>query len=335
MNLMDIYIDEVAKRLHKDKREEVKLKLKATIKDMLPQEYSESDLKGALKRLGSPVEVAASYRDTPRFVIHSNVYDQYIRTLTFVLPWAIVMTIIVQITNRVILSSGEEALLSTIISAIAMTIVAIFSVLFHVLLWATIIFIVIDRFGYDKISLPFMTNSKQWTPDDLVSIKTISQEKAIPRSDTMFSLVGIAIFSYVYWNANRLLGIYTTNEDGSLKFVMPVFNQGTLLLFAPSVLFCIIVSLALLFLKWRLGQWTMLIAIIHAVLQSIATIVFILIVIHPDILHSAALPYIAVITETTSAKVAFVIDKILLISIIIAVLANAFDIFQGFKKAKS
>lgn len=115
---------------------------------------------------------------------------------------------------------------------------------------------------------------------------------------------------------------------------MPIFNQTILQSFVPMVLLCIILSLTLTLLKWRAGQWTMLIAITNAILQSVGTIVFILIVIHPDFIHSASIPYIAAITETTSAKVAFTIDKILLVSMIIAVLANAFDIYQGFKKLK-
>ncbi|WP_341301011.1 hypothetical protein MHB44_22820 [Lysinibacillus sp. FSL H8-0500] len=335
MTLMDIYIDEVTKRLHKNKREEVRLELKASIEAMLPQEYSESEVKEALKKLGSPVEVAASYQETPRFFISANVYDQYIRTLKLAIPWAIFITIIVQIIEKVMLYTGEEALLSTVISAFAMTLVAIITVLFHVLFWITVIFIVIDRFGKDTIQLPFLKNTKQWTPDDLADIKIIPQAKIISLSEAISSLIGIAIFSFVYWNANRLLGIYTTNDNGSLKFVMPIFNQNILFLFAPIISFCILLSLILIFLKWRTGQWTILIAIMNALLQILGTIVFILIAIHPDLLHSAAIPYIATIIETSSAKVTFTIDKILLASIIIAVLANAFDIYQGFKKAKS
>ena len=115
---------------------------------------------------------------------------------------------------------------------------------------------------------------------------------------------------------------------------MPIFNQNILQSFIPMVLLCIILSLTLTLLKWRAGQWTMPIAITNALLQSVGTIVFILIAIHQDFIHSASIPYIAAITETTSAKVAFTIDKILLVSMIIAVLANVFDIYQGFKKRK-
>lgn len=51
MSLIDSYIHEVSKRLHKNKREDIKLELKATIEDMLPESYSESDVKDVLQNL--------------------------------------------------------------------------------------------------------------------------------------------------------------------------------------------------------------------------------------------------------------------------------------------
>ena len=334
MTLIDSYIHEVSKRLHKNKREKIKVELKATIEDMLPDHYSETEVKEVLRKLGSPVEVAASYQDTPHFLIGPENFEQYTRTIKLIIPWAVLITVIVQIIEKIVLYSGEEALLTTIITAFAGIVVDIIAVLFQILFWVTVIFIIKDRSGAEKISIPFLKDSKPWSPDDLVQIKRIPKDKIIPISDTIFSLLGILIFSFVYWNAYRLLGIYTTNDNGSLKFVMPIFNQTILQSFVPMVLLCIILSLTLTLLKWRAGQWTMLIAITNAILQSVGTIVFIIIAVHPDFIHSASIPYIAAITETTSAKVAFTIDKILLVSMIIAVLANAFDIYQGFKKAK-
>ena len=334
MTLIDAYINEVSKRLHKNKRDNIKLELKATIEDMLPEPYSEADMMEVLKKLGSPAKVAASYQDTPRFLIGPNVFDPYTRTIKIVFPWAILITVIAQVIQRIFLYSGEEALLSTIISAFAMTIVAIISVSFHVLFWITIFFIVIERTDTNKIQLlPFLNDPKEWTPESL-KIKTIPKDKLITLSDIIFSFLGIIIFTFVYWNANRLLGIYTTNGNGSLKFVMPIFNQNILQSYALFVVLCIILSLTLTFLKWRMGQWTMVIAIINALLQSAGTIVFILIAVHQDFIHSASIPYIAAIVESNTAKVSSVIDKILLASMIIAVLANAFDIYQGFRKAK-
>lgn len=334
MTLIDSYLHEVSKKLHKNtRREEILLDLKATIENMLPEQYSESDVKTVLQKLGNPVKIAASYQDTPRFLIGPEIFDQYIGTIKLVIPWAMFITIIIQVIEKIVLYSGEEALLTTIISTFAMIIVAMISVFFHVLFWITVVFIIVERSGSNKIQLPFL-NAKQWSPDDLVKMKNIPKDKVITLSETIFSLSGIIIFAFVYWNAYRLLGIYTTNDNGSLKFVMPFFNQNILQTFAPIVFLCIILSVVLTFVKWRSGQWTMPIAITNALLQGGGTIVFIALAMHQDFIHSASIPYIATITDTASAKVTFFIDKILLLGMITAVLVNAFDIYQGFRKAK-
>ncbi|MEY9977176.1 hypothetical protein ABH968_002122 [Lysinibacillus sp. RC79] len=334
MNLIDAYIHEVTKRISKDKRDKTSLELKSTIEDMLPEDYSESDIEDVLKKLGNPVEVAAKYQDTPRFLIGPKVFDTYIRTIKLVIPWAILITIIVQMIESIVLYNGEGALLTAIIKTISLTIANIISVIIYVLFWITVAFIVIERSEGNNIRIPLIKGHPTWTPDDLAKVKIIPKEKTISLNDNIFSFLGIAIFAFAYFNANRLLGIYTSHNKGGLKFVMPIFNQNVLLSFAPIILFCIVLSVALTCWKLKTGQWTMLIAVANALLQCTGVIVFILMAIHPDLIHSPAVPYIAAITETTSAKILFAIDRILFVSIAIAIIANAFDIYSGFKKAK-
>lgn len=334
MTLIDAYIHEVTKRISKEKRDKTSLELKSTIENMLPEDYSESDIKEVLKKLGNPVEVAANYQKTSRFIIGPEMFDTYIRTIKLVIPWAIIITIIVQMIESIVLYNGEGALLTAMIKTISITISHIISVIISVLFWITVAFIVIERSGGKNIQIPLIKNHPEWTPDDLAKVKIITKEKTISLHDNIFSLIGIAIFSFVYFNANHLLGIYTSHNKGGLKFIMPIFNQNVLLSFAPIVLCCIVLSVALTLWKWKTGQWTMLIAVANALLQCTGVIVFILLAIHPDLIHSPAIPYIAAITDTTSAKILVAIDRLLFVSIAIAIIANAFDIYSGFKKAR-
>jgi len=332
VTLIDAYIHEVTKRISKDKRDKTRLELKSTIEDMLSEDYSESAIKEVLKKLGNPVEVAASYQKTPRFIIGPEVFDTYIRTIKLVIPWAILLTIIVQMIESIVLYNGEGALLTAIIKTISITISHIISVIIYALFWITVAFIVIERSEGKNVRMPLI--KKEWTPDNLAKVKMIPKEKTISLNDNILSFLGIAIFSFAYFNANHLLGIYTSHNKGGLKFVMPIFNQDVLLSFAPIVLCCIILIVALTLWKLKAGQWTMLIAVTNALLQCTGVIVFILMAIHPDLIHSPAVPYIAAITGTTSAKILFAIDRILFVSIAIAIIANAFDIYNGFKKAR-
>ncbi len=52
MNLIDLYIQEVAKRLPEKNREDITLELRSTIDDMLPEDYNEEDVKSVLEKLG-------------------------------------------------------------------------------------------------------------------------------------------------------------------------------------------------------------------------------------------------------------------------------------------
>ncbi len=337
MNLIDIYIYEVTRRLPKKIRDDIRLELKSKIEDSLADTYSELEVKEVLLKLGDPAELAASYQDSSKHLIGPLVYDTYIRTIKLVIPWAIFITTLVQIIESIVFYTGEGALLSTIIKTIAITIATIISVLFHVLFWVTIAFIVIERTGnFDnfKVYMPFLKDPQQWTPDDLKKVKIIASDKNIPLNDIVFSFFGIAIFSVVYFKANHLIGIYTSDERAGLKFVMPIFNQDILRSYEPIILFCIVLSIGLTFYKWKVRQWTIPLAVINAFLQVATTIVFILMARQPDLIHGPAIPYIAAIMETTASKVAFSIDRILLVIIGISIVANSIDIVNRFKKAK-
>lgn len=337
VNMIEVYIYEVTRRLPKKIRADKGLELKSKIEGMLPDNYSELEVKEVLLKLGNPAALATSYQDTSTHLIGPEVYSTYIRTIKLVIPWAIFITILVQIIENTVLYTGEVALLTAIIKTFSITVANIISVLFHVLFWVTITFIVIERTGnFDNVKdhIPFLTDQQQWTPDDLNKVKIITHDKYIPLNDIVFSFLGIAIFSVVYFKANDLIGIYTSDERDGLTFVMPIFNQEILLFYKPIIVFCIVLSIALTFYKWKVSQWTIQIAVLNAFLQVVTTIVFILIARQPDLIHGPAIPYIAAILETTASKVAFSIDRILFVIIAISIVANGIDIFNRFKKAR-
>ena len=45
MNLIEVYIQEVTRRLPEKSREDIALELRSTIEDMLPDDYNEEDVK--------------------------------------------------------------------------------------------------------------------------------------------------------------------------------------------------------------------------------------------------------------------------------------------------
>lgn len=333
MDLIDAYIDEVIRRLAKNKRDAIKHELKSTIEEMLPDGYSESEVKEALLKLGDPAKLAASYQDGPNYLLGPQMYNSYVQTIKLIIPWAILITLIVHLVKSILFYPGDDSLLTTIISALVIAIANMFEVVIQVLFWVTITFIIMERYSGAKMYVPFRKESHDWTPDDLEK-STRRPQNHIPMSDIIFSLLGIAIFTFFYFNASHLIGIYSSDDRSGLRFVMPIFNQTILLSFKTIILCWIIMSIALTLYKWKVRKWTMPIAIISAALQCFGVIVFIVIAKQPDIIHSAAIPYIAAILETTSGKIMFSLDRILFVGIAITIVASVFDIYSGFKKVK-
>ncbi|MFJ5766989.1 hypothetical protein ACIP9C_16685 [Lysinibacillus sp. NPDC093210] len=334
MDLIDAYIYEVTRRIAKNKRNAIELELKSTIEDMLPDNYSELEVKEVLLKLGDPAKLAMNYQDRPKYLIGPELYDTYIQTIKLIIPWAILITLIVHLVSGIFSFPEQGIFLSTIIKAFSTTVASVIGVVLQVLFWVTVTFIIAERYGGTEMQIPFIRGSKKWTPEDLKKITAISKDNNIPLSDIIFSFLGIAFFSFIYFNASHLIGIYSSDDRIGLKFVMPIFNQDTLLSFKPFILSWIVLSFSLTLYKWKIRQWTMPIAIISALLHCFGTIVFIAMANQPDFIHSAAIPYMAAIMETTSAKIMVTLDRILLVCIAITILASAFDIYSGFKKAK-
>jgi crotonobetainyl-CoA:carnitine CoA-transferase CaiB-like acyl-CoA transferase len=63
VNLIEVYIGEVTRRLPESSRKDIALELKSTIEDMLPENPTEDEVKGVLNELGNPVQMANGFRD--------------------------------------------------------------------------------------------------------------------------------------------------------------------------------------------------------------------------------------------------------------------------------
>jgi len=78
MNLIDLYIYEVTRRLPEKNREDIALELRSTIEDMLPEHYKEEEVKAVLTKLGNPAILANSYRDQPMYLIVSKEFAKHL-----------------------------------------------------------------------------------------------------------------------------------------------------------------------------------------------------------------------------------------------------------------
>ena len=234
MDLIEVYIQEVTRRLPEKSRKDIALELRSTIEDMLPDHYAEEDVKKALEKLGNPASLASGYRDRPMHLIGPRYYDLYVTLLKMILPIAGVIALISMIASYFFTYNGDEAILTIIIEVFAKGIGVLVEVGLQVFFWLTLTFAILERSDKGKDMEPLTMNHSKWTPEDLKSVTYIPKKKEIPRGEVFCSLIWTAIWASCYVYANHLLGIYR-NEGNGLEFVTPALNQDVLMSYWPIV----------------------------------------------------------------------------------------------------
>ncbi|MFJ8244521.1 HAAS signaling domain-containing protein [Peribacillus asahii] len=325
MNLIDIYIQEVTRRLPEKSREDIALELRSTIEDMLSDDYSEEEVKEVLEKLGNPATLASGYRDQPMHLIGPRYFDVYVTLLKMILPIAAVISLISMIATYFMNYGGEEAVINVVLHIMGEGIWRIIEVSMQVFFWVTLVFAILERTDKGKDQDPLTTSLSKWTPDDLKNISYIPKKKTITKFEVFGGLMWTTIWATLYFYAEHLVGVYRGSETG-LEFVVPVLNHEVLLHYWPIVIVIIGLEVAFSLYKLMKGQWTKSIAIFNTAVQVIGTVVFIVIFSNPDLLHPKFLAYITDFKQLEKWAVGGVIS--------IFIISAAIAVFDGFRKAK-
>lgn len=327
MNLIDLYIGEVTRRLPEKNRQDIALELHSAIEDMLPENPSEQDVKAVLAEMGNPAVLASGYRDRPMHLIGPRYFDLYISLLKLILPIAIAVTLIVVIIVAIFTNSGETTIMDAVVSLIGDAIGASINAAMQVFFWLTLVIALIERADRSSSQAPLTMNSKEWTPDDLEEVVYIPKEKAISKFEIAGSLIWTVIWTVGYFNADRLVGVYHNRGEG-LEFAAPTFNQDVLLSYWPLVLLMVVLEIALAVYKWREGQWTKRLAAFNAIVQAASTGIIILIFTNSRLINEAFMDEMTAIFGGASS-LNWIVGSIIGAVVVFA----AIDAYQGFRKA--
>ncbi|QOS89406.1 HAAS signaling domain-containing protein [Peribacillus sp. JNUCC41] len=327
MELIELYIQEVTRRLPEKSREDIALELQSTIEDMLPADHTEQDVKAVLLKLGDPVTLASRYRDRPMHLIGPRYFDVYICLLKMIIPIAAVISLIGLIGDNPF-RDMENTVVDAILIIIGKGIAGIISTGIQVFFWLTISFAILERVDTSKDQSPLTKDLKPWTPENLKDIPNISKKKAVPMIEIFASLLGLSVFVALYFNAANLLGVYE-KRNGSLIFVTPSFNQEVLNSYWLLVSGVVIIGVILAIYKLFLRRWTLKLALFHAIYQLLSTLTFIIIISNPDLLNPEFTAYQRTLFSIDEWKTS-IYWGLILISIFFAV----YDSYQGFRKAK-
>jgi hypothetical protein len=297
---------------------------------MLPDDYSEGDVKTVLEKLGSPVSLANGYRDRPMHLIGPRYFDVYVTLLKMILPIAAVISFISMIAEYVTGYQGNEAIINEVLEIIGLAIWKIIEVSMQTFFWLTIVFAVIERVDKGKEDQPLTASLQKWTPDDLKSIPYIPKKKAISKFEVFGGFLWTAIWATIYFYANHLVGVYVGGDNG-LEFVTPALNQEILVQYWPIVGIVIGLEIVLSLYKLIKGQWTKEMAIINTILQVLATIGFIVIVVSPNLLTQEFITIMTdLFTSTPNQFRAWMVGG----GMFIFMLSATISVVDGFRKAR-
>ncbi|MGP0584460.1 HAAS signaling domain-containing protein [Paenibacillus timonensis] len=328
--LIELYIYEVTRRLPEQSRGDIALELRSTIEDMLPEDYGEAEVKEALSQLGDPAALAAQYRDQPAYLIGPRYFDSYVQVMKMVIPIAVVIALLSLIANQIITYSGEVAPVDAAASLLSKAIEAVLGIGIQTVFWITLVFVILERTGTGK-ELPLNGKFKAWTPDDLKDARYVPKEKVIKKSEVFFSLMWTAIWGCVYFNADRLIGVY---ENGRFEMTTPVFNQEVLLSYWPFIVLILVLDVALAIYKWVVSQWTIPIAFLNVANHVLSAVVFAVMIRNADLLSPGFISKMEEIFGPQSLGVSgFNSEWVMWLALFAYLLAAALDSYQGFRKA--
>ncbi|WP_042459908.1 hypothetical protein [Neobacillus dielmonensis] len=328
MNLIDLYIQEVTRRLPIKSRQDIALELRSTIEDMLPEDYTEEDVTLVLKKLGNPAVLANGYMDRPMYLIGPKYYELYIQWFKWILPIAVTITLVGFFVGTIMAAPENQTLIIFVAKqAISEGIVQVLFTMFQVFFWLTLVFAVIERVDH-KGHKPQGSCFKEWAPEDLKKITVLPKERAVPTMETVGRMIWTVIWVTVYFNADNILGIYKQGTEGMMS-VTPSLNQDVLNANWLLVILAAILEIGLSIYKWKAKQWTIKLAWVNAISQIISLLLFTIIITSPNLFTSE---YSSFLTNNLT----FIHHpETFIIRIIIAVflISIAADAYQGFKKA--
>jgi hypothetical protein len=326
MKLVELYIQEVMRRLPEKNREDIALELRSTIEDMLPDEYTEDDVREVLTAMGDPAVLASNYRERPMHLIGPRYYDLYITLLKLIVPIAAAITFLVLAVTSVLSYSGDSNPVEMFLSIAGNGVVEALSAGMQVFFWLTVTFAVIERTVSPERQLPLTMKGKEWTPDDLKDIPYIRKEKRISKVEIFGGLVWTVIWSICYFKASDIVGLYEKSDGG--RVFTPLFEQDILLGYWPLIVILIGMELFLLLRKWRAGVWTKRLAIENAVYQFVPVVVFLFIFRNMEVMEGAFIDRIQVLFNNSFNFQWFYLT--VAVGLLVAAVINS---YEGLKKA--
>jgi hypothetical protein len=272
--LIDLYVEEVGRRLPAKNRIDIENELRSTLLDMLDakaesshQQVNDTLVKNLLREYGSPEKVAASYRPAG-YLIGPRMYPTFVMVLKIVMSVTITLSAI-----GLGVKLGQEANTTLQAGKILLEVIGgLFQTIFQSFAGVAFIFAVLERF------LPAEEPSPDtWDPSELET-KIPADHVSVPES--IVSIVFSAIFLLVLNLYPDVIGVYILRDNEWIRY--PLLTPA----FFRYLLFFDLVWLAQIgfhVLLLREGTWTKTYRILEIALEALSLIILVVVIFGPAI----------------------------------------------------
>jgi len=270
----------VTKRLPEKQKSDIEKELRTLIEDMLEQytqdESYESKVKKVLLGLGDPALLADSYRETKRYLIGPQNFDNYVFLLKIVLG-AIFLGISVATAIGSFFSSEFD-----VVNLITEYITTLFSALLQGFAWVTTVFAIAE---YNGVDLMVEKGKKgEWNISELPVIP--EKAAAISRVESVFSIVFLTIFTSMFYFAPQLIAAYVKSASSGVTIV-PIFNIGVLSSYKVLVIGIFILGIMKEVPKIVSGRWTFKLSVFISILSVASTALALVMFSNPEIWNAS------------------------------------------------
>ena len=271
MNMIDRYVYAVIKGLPQKQREDIGKEIRTLVDDML-EEYKDdessydSKVQRVLLGLGDPELLADSYRESKRYLIGPQSFDNYILLLKLVFGAIFIGISIASVIDGIFSSQSD------IINMIVDYIATMFYALLQGFAWVTVAFAIAE---YNGVSLPDKSKkNKVWSLSDL----PLLPEKAasISRIESGFAILFSTIFTSIFYFAPQLFAAYIRTGTNHFN-VISVFNIAILSKYKTLILVIFILGIIKEALKLITGRWNLKLSLSLTVL-NISSLILTLII---------------------------------------------------------
>ena len=322
--LIEKYIYDVTRRLREEEREDVGNELRANILEMVEDENNDEEVKKALYSLGSPRQIANSYRNYKPLISPIWMGD-YLYTLKIVLiilgTIGIVFGLIESLRNI-----DTEVVFETIFEVFFETIGNTISSLISGFAIVTLIFIAIDRHGEKK---------DEWKVEDLPEVPK-KADLSISRSGSIAGLVVTIIFGsiwlYVLYYSNLYLGWFEVGGEWVVD--QSIFNLEYTRLFVIVFGVSLLVEAIVYAFKIKYAQWNYNLLTMY-VISKILSVVVAVVFLSGDLISVDFITRVSTDLSFTYNQVENFINVFLSVIVGIIIVANVIDLISlYFKKIK-